>query len=71
MAKLNDKYPGDLDVMALYAESLMVLNPWAMWTTEADIAPANDNTLVVKAILERVCKADTWPLDGAGQICVV
>ena len=60
MAKLNDKYPDDLDVMALYAESLMVLSPWAMWTKGANntsIVPANDKTLVVKAILERVSKA--------------
>ncbi len=65
MAKLNDKYPGDLDVMALYSESLMVLNPWAMWTKEADgtdIVPANDSTLVVKAILERVSDAVTRPV---------
>lgn len=70
MAKLNHKYSGDLDVMALYAESLMVLNPWAMWTKEAgstDIVPANENTLVVKATLERVSKAVTLHIVCACQ----
>ncbi len=70
MAQLNEKYPGDLDVMALYAESLMTLNPWAMWTKEADstdIIPADENTVVVKAILERVSNAATWPFLGGSQ----
>jgi len=71
MAKLNDKYPDDLDVMALYAESLMTLNPWAMWTREAegtDIVAADNNTLVVKAILERVRKSLTRTVFGACQM---
>lgn len=61
MAGLNDKYADDLDVAMLYSESLMALNPWAMWvrqdaeaTGEADIVPVNGSTLIVKEVLERV-----------------
>lgn len=58
MAKVNDKYPDDLDVMALYAESLMVLKPWALWAKKAEtsdeIVPADGNTVVAKKVLERV-----------------
>ncbi|CAM9209249.1 unnamed protein product [Scytosiphon promiscuus] len=60
MSRLYDKYNSDLDVIALYAESLMVLNPWTMWvkqeveeSAEVTIVPADGNTLVVKDILER------------------
>lgn len=58
MAKLYEKYADDVDVAALYAESLMVLNPWAMWVKESgasgEIVPANGDTLVVKDVLEKV-----------------
>eukprot|EP00752_Nemacystus_decipiens_P005024 g4564.t1 len=57
MAKLSDKYPDDLDVTALYAESLMVLNPWALWVKQpgdpSEIAPRDGKTLVAKTLLER------------------
>ncbi|CAM9477756.1 unnamed protein product [Ectocarpus fasciculatus] len=63
MARLYDKYADDLDVAALYSESLMVLNPWAMWvrqdaeaTGEAEIVPVNGSTLIVKDVLERAMK---------------
>lgn len=57
MAKLHNKYPGDHDVTAVYAESLMVLHPWAMWVkneTSGEIGPVNDSTLLVKTVLEEV-----------------
>ena len=57
MAKLYKKHAGDLDVAAMYAESLMVLKPWAMWTRDpvsGDITPAIEGTLVAKDVLERV-----------------
>eukprot|EP00903_Cladosiphon_okamuranus_P011990 g11259.t1 len=57
MAKLGEKYPDDLDVTALYAESLMVLNPWVMWVKRGDhlgeIVPTDGKTLIAKTILER------------------
>lgn len=58
MAKLSAKYRDDLDVMALYADSLMVLNPWVLWVKRPEnpdeIVPRDDKTLAAKAILERV-----------------
>lgn len=58
MAKLYVKYADDVDVAALYAEALVVLNPWAMWVKQAEppgeIVPANGDTLVAKGVLERV-----------------
>src|SRR5208283_5129740 len=32
MKALSQKYPDDLDAAALYAESLMNLNPWKLWS---------------------------------------
>lgn len=58
MAKLYKKHAGDLDVAAVYAESLMVLKPWAMWTKDpetGDITPAIEGTLIAKSVLEQVC----------------
>lgn len=58
MGKLYAKYGSeDLDVAAMYAESVMVLKPWAMWVkddTSGDIVPADTNTLLVKQILTKV-----------------
>ncbi|CAM9191045.1 unnamed protein product [Hapterophycus canaliculatus] len=60
MAWLYNKYNNNLDVIALYAESLMVLNPWRLWvkqqaegSNEVAILPTDGKTLVVKEILER------------------
>lgn len=58
MAKLSEKYPDDLDVTALYADSLMVLNPWVLWIkrpgNSSEIVPRDEKTLIAKAVLERV-----------------
>lgn len=61
MGKLYAKYGSeDLDVAAMYAESVMVLKPWAMWVkddTSGDIVPADTNTLLVKQILTKTMAA--------------
>lgn len=60
MAKLYKKHAGDLDVAAVYAESLMVLKPWAMWTKDpetGDITPAIEGTLIAKSVLEQAMEA--------------
>ena len=57
MAKLHKKHVGDIDIAAVYAESLMVLKPWAMWTRDpvsGNVTPATEGTLVAKDVLERV-----------------
>lgn len=55
MAPLYEKYPDNLDVTAIYVESLMNLKAWQLWdknTTTGEITPADDNTLLLVDILE-------------------
>ncbi|MBD2562620.1 tetratricopeptide repeat protein [Nostoc foliaceum] len=53
MAKLVKRYPDDLDVATLYAESLMDLHPWQHWTKDGKPQP---DTEEIVAILESVLK---------------
>lgn len=55
MGDLSKKYPDDLDAATLYAESMMVLRPWQLWTLDGK--PAED-TLEIIAVLESVLKRD-------------
>jgi tetratricopeptide (TPR) repeat protein len=55
MGKLAARYPDDLDAVTLYAESIMNLNPWKLWT--ADGRPA-EGTEEIVATLESVLKRD-------------
>jgi tetratricopeptide (TPR) repeat protein len=51
MREVARRYPDDLDASVLFAESLMVLRPWDLWT--ADGRPQPDTEEIV-ATLERV-----------------
>ena len=55
MKQVMAEYPDDLDAAVLYAESLMNLRPWALWT--ADGVPAED-TVEILHVLENVLKRD-------------
>lgn len=55
MGKLAARYPDDLDASTLYAESMMNLNPWKLWT--ADGKPG-ENTEEIVFVLESVLKRD-------------
>jgi tetratricopeptide (TPR) repeat protein len=55
MGGLTRKYPDDLDAATLYAESLMNLRPWKLWTLDGK--PAEDTETIV-GILESVLKRD-------------
>jgi hypothetical protein len=55
MGKLAARYPDDLDAATLYAESMMNLNPWKLWT--ADGKPAEETEEII-ATLESVLKRD-------------
>ncbi|MGZ4779471.1 MAG: tetratricopeptide repeat protein [Thermoanaerobaculia bacterium] len=55
MGELTKKYPNDLDIATLYAESLMDLRPWKFWT--ADGKPA-EGTEEIVTVLESVLKRD-------------
>jgi tetratricopeptide (TPR) repeat protein len=53
MRDLRNKYPDDLDAATLYAESMMNLKPWQLWSSDGK--PAED-TLEIVSVLEGVLK---------------
>ena len=53
MAALAKRYPADLDAQVLYAESLMDLRPWQLWTRDGR---PSDVTEEVVRVLESVLK---------------
>lgn len=53
MGALARKFPADLDVATLYAESLMNLRPWRLYTADGTPEPG---TSTIVAMLERVMK---------------
>jgi len=53
MRELSKTYPDDLDAATLYAESMMNLHPWKLWTLDGK--PAED-TLEIVAVLESVLR---------------
>jgi tetratricopeptide (TPR) repeat protein len=55
MAKLSARYPDDLDAATLYAESLMNLNPWKLWSHGGKPA---EGTEEIVSVLESVLKRD-------------
>jgi len=55
MNALVKRYPDDLDAAALYADSLMILNAWKLWT--ADGKPA-EGTEEIVAVLESALARD-------------
>ena len=55
MRELSRHFPDDLDAATLYAESLMDLHPWKLWSLDG--RPAED-TLEIVAVLESVLRRD-------------
>jgi tetratricopeptide (TPR) repeat protein len=55
MKALSQKYPDDLDAATFYAESLMDLNPWKLWTHDGQPA---ENTEEIVRVLESVLVRD-------------
>ena len=53
MRELSHAYPDDLDTATLFAESLMMLRPWQLWTLSGEPAPG---TLELVAVLESVLR---------------
>jgi tetratricopeptide (TPR) repeat protein len=53
MREVVQKYPDDLDATTLFAESLMMLRPWQLWSLDGQPAPG---TLELVAVLESVLK---------------
>lgn len=55
MKAVWEKFPNDADVGALYAESMMNLRPWDLWTPDGKPQPGTDT---VVSTLEAVLKLD-------------
>ena len=53
MKALSGRYPDDLDAATLYAESLMNLTPWRLWTPDGK---PGENTVEIVTVLESVLK---------------
>jgi tetratricopeptide (TPR) repeat protein len=53
MSELVKQYPDDLDAATLYAESMMNLRPWQLWSLDGKPA---EGTLEIIAVLEGVLK---------------
>ena len=53
MGELAKNYPDDLDAATLYAESMMNLHPWKLWTLDGKPA---EGTLEIVAVLEEVLR---------------
>ena len=55
MRELHERFPEDTDAATLYAESLMDLKPWQLWTQDGK---PREETLEIVQILEGVLKVD-------------
>lgn len=54
MRTLSRKYPEDLDAATMYAESLMNLNPWQLWTASGKPGEHTDEIIrVLESVLQR------------------
>jgi tetratricopeptide (TPR) repeat protein len=53
MREMVRAFPDDLDAATLFAESLMMLRPWQLWTLDGEPAPG---TLELVAVLESVLR---------------
>ena len=51
MERAYEKFPEDLDVAALYADSLMNLTPWALWNLRTGKPAEGARTLEAKSVL--------------------
>jgi tetratricopeptide (TPR) repeat protein len=55
MRELSKRYPEDLDAATLYAESLMDLHPWKLWSLDGH---PTEGTEEIVAVLESVLRRD-------------
>ena len=53
MRAMTARFPDDVDAATMFAESLMMLRPWQLWTLDGEPAPG---TLELVAVLESVLK---------------
>lgn len=65
MASVYARFPDDVDVVALYADALMNLTPWALWDVRTGEPAPGSRALDVKAALDKVLLGS-----GGGSGCV-
>jgi tetratricopeptide (TPR) repeat protein len=54
MRDVAQRFPDDIDVQVLFAESLMNLNPWKLWTLEGQPAPGTEEIVTrLEGVLAR------------------
>ncbi|KAL4978217.1 hypothetical protein BDW66DRAFT_165028 [Aspergillus desertorum] len=56
MEKVYHAFGNDLDVAALYADSLMSLTPWKLWDLKTGLPNPETRTLDAKSVLERALR---------------
>ena len=56
MKKVADQFPGNVDVLALYADAMMLQHPWDLWLPDGTPKPWQP---AIQAVLEKVIKADS------------
>ena len=59
MAQLAKSYPNDLDAQVLYAESLMDLRPWQLWSRDG--APADVTPEIIRVLESVLARAPRHP----------
>jgi tetratricopeptide (TPR) repeat protein len=59
MREMSKHYPDDLDAATLYAESLMDLHPWKLWSLDGR---PTEGTEEIVAVLESVLRRDPYHL---------
>ncbi len=59
MGKLAEKYPDDVDAAVLYAEAMMDLRPWELWTPDGQPQPGTE--LILKTLENVLAKAPNHP----------
>ena len=58
MREVYKKFGKDTDIIALFAESLMQLAPWTLWTKPPEIKPAIEETEEIISTLEKGLEID-------------
>jgi tetratricopeptide (TPR) repeat protein len=53
MREVAQRYPEDLDAATLFAESLMDLRPWNLWTLDGQPQPGHRKLSALKSVLKR------------------
>ncbi|KAF9889539.1 hypothetical protein FE257_007249 [Aspergillus nanangensis] len=58
MASVYKRFPDDLDVAALYADSMMNLTPWELWDLRTGNPSPKARTVEIKSVLDRALAQD-------------